>query len=67
MIRMIIDNLNNMEPPVAIDCESVQHAIEYDPNIDLEEDSLIHETFQEQRVAQRVEGADGYDMDTNVL
>ena len=67
MIRRIIDNLHNMEPPVAIDCENVQHAIEYDPNTDLEEEVLIHEAFQEQRVVQRVEGVDGNDMDTNIL
>ena len=28
---------------------------------------IIHEAFQEQRVAQRVERVDGHDMDTNAL
>ena len=66
-IQGIVDELHNRVSKVIIDCHSVQEAIEYDPNINMEEDSLIHEAFQEQRVVQRVEGVDGNDMDTNIL
>ena len=51
MIRDIVNRLHNRAAQVANDFHSVREAVEYDPNTDLEQDSLIHEAFQEQRVA----------------
>ena len=52
-IQDIVDGLHNRAPTIAVDFDSVQEAVEYDPNTDLRHDSLIQEAFEEQRMAHK--------------